>query len=84
MSGGQRFIELARVFFQVVGLWEFPRYIYRWIFKRRSKLEDEVETLEYRVAEQTDTIKKLRNEQKQLAAELKSARDELPGCHCPH
>jgi hypothetical protein len=79
MSSGQRTVELARVLFLLVGLFEFIKYLYRWIFKRRSRLEEEVEVLEHRVNERNDTITKLRAEHKQLTAELKSARNELPG-----
>ena len=79
MSSGRLTLEFGRLFLLFVGGWEFVRYSYRWIFRRRSRIEEELEALEYRVKERNDTIAKLRAERDQLTAELKSARSELPG-----
>ena len=79
MTLGQQMVELARLFFQFIGLWEFFKYIYRWVFKRRSRLEAELEVLEARVHERNTAISKVRAERDQLTAELLSARNALPG-----
>jgi hypothetical protein len=68
--------ELVLQFF---GGYEFIRLIYGLIFKRRSRLEREVEELENRARERNATIGALTADKIQLAAELKAARDELPG-----
>jgi hypothetical protein len=79
MSSGQRLVEVGRVFFQFVGLWEFFKYVYRWTFKRRSGMELELEALEARINELNGRIKRLNAERERLVAELKSARNELAG-----
>jgi tetratricopeptide (TPR) repeat protein len=79
MSFGQAVLELGRLFFQFVGLWEFFKYGYRWLFRRRSRLEQQVEALEHRINERNQTIDELRATRDRLTAELKAARDELPG-----
>ena len=63
MSRAELAVEFGRLFLQMVGLWEFLKHLYRWIFKRRSRLEKEVEALETRAKERNDTIAKLRDEE---------------------
>ena len=79
MSLGQAALELGKLFFQLVGLWEFLKHVYRWIWKRRSQLEQQVEALEHRISERNQTVDDLRAMRDRLTAELKAARDELPG-----
>jgi tetratricopeptide (TPR) repeat protein len=61
-----------------IAIWEILKYIYRWIFKRRSRLERAIERLEEETREKTDEIHKLNSESRRLSAELEEARSKLP------
>lgn len=63
---------------QIAGCFEFFRLIDRRLFKRRSRLEAELEALELRISERNATMATLTDDKKQLITELKAARDELP------
>jgi hypothetical protein len=59
---------------QVAGCYEFYRLIDRRLFKRRSRLEAELEVLEHRVGERNVAIATLTADKMQLTSELKAAR----------
>jgi tetratricopeptide (TPR) repeat protein len=61
-----------------VAVWELFKYLYRWIFRRRSRLEQKLELVETETREKTEEIHKLRSENQQLSAELESAKSRLP------
>ena len=57
-------VEVVKLFFQLVGAWEFLKYVYRWIFQRRSRLEIHVEVLESLSVERLKQIHALEEEVK--------------------
>ena len=61
-----------------VAVWELLKYLYRWIFRRRSRLEQKLELFEKETREKTEEIRKLTSEKRQLSAELEEARGRLP------
>jgi tetratricopeptide (TPR) repeat protein len=61
-----------------VAAWEFLKHLYRWIFRRRSRLEQRLELVETETREKTEEIHKLSSEKEQLSAELERARSRLP------
>jgi hypothetical protein len=61
-----------------VAVWELFKYLYRWIVRRRSRLEQKLELVETETREKTEEIHKLRSENQQLSAELESAKSRLP------
>jgi hypothetical protein len=42
-----------------VAAWELLKHLYRWIFKRRSRLEQKLELVEKETREKTEEIRKL-------------------------
>jgi tetratricopeptide (TPR) repeat protein len=61
-----------------VAAWEALKHLYRWIFKRRSRLEQRLELVEKENNEKTENIRKLSSEKNQLSAELEQAKGKLP------
>ena len=57
-------VEVVRLFFQIVGAWEFLKYVYRWVFKRRSRLETHLEVLETLSVDRLNQIHALEQEVK--------------------
>jgi hypothetical protein len=76
---GEWLKRTGELILQFFGGYEFVRLTYGLLFKRRSRLEAEVELLENRARERNVTIGALAAEKTRLTAELKAARDELPG-----
>jgi hypothetical protein len=74
----QHIWQLIEVFPFLVAAWEFVKYLYRWIFKRRSRLERRLELLEEEGRGKTEEIRKLQSETKRLSTELENARGRLP------
>jgi hypothetical protein len=71
--------ELIKVVAFIIAGWELlGRHLYRWIFKRRSRLEERLELVEEEVRDKTKAIDKLQSENKQLSAALEDARGRLP------
>jgi tetratricopeptide (TPR) repeat protein len=70
--------HLIEVFPFAVAVWEILKHLYRWIFRRRSRLEQQLELVEKETREKTEEIRKLRSEKQQLSAELEEARGRLP------
>jgi hypothetical protein len=70
--------HLIEVFPFAVALWEIVRHLYRWIFRRRSRLDQQLELIEKENSEKTEEIRKLRSEKQQVSAELEQARGRLP------
>jgi tetratricopeptide (TPR) repeat protein len=75
----ERIWELVKVVAFTIAGWELlGRHLYRWIFKRRSQLEQRLELVEEELRDKTNAIGKLESENKQLSAELERARGRLP------
>jgi hypothetical protein len=74
----QHIWELVEVLVYIVAAWELLRHLYRWIFKRRSRLELKLELVEEEARENAEEIRKLRSEKQQLSTELEEARGRLP------
>ena len=70
-----RFIEA--LCFPVV-IWEAFKYLYRWIFGRRSRLEQKLELAEEDNRARAQEISKLHSEKNELSTELENAKSRLP------
>jgi tetratricopeptide (TPR) repeat protein len=71
--------ELIKVVVFTIAGWDLlGRHLYRWTFKRRSRLEQRLELAEEEVRDKIKTIGQLQSENKQLSAELEQARGSLP------
>jgi hypothetical protein len=55
---GQRAWDIVKVLVYAVATWELVRHLYRWIFKRRSRLEQKLELVEEEGREKTKEISK--------------------------
>ena len=52
----QHIWQLIEVFPFAVAVWEILKHLYRWVFKRRSRLEQKLELLEKETHEKTEEI----------------------------
>jgi tetratricopeptide (TPR) repeat protein len=78
LSLGEKIGETIKLLLELGGLWEALKYCYRWIFRRRSRIELENELLTQDRNEKKKEIGRLQAEKAQLAAELAGARRRLP------
>ena len=76
---GQRAWEIVKGPVFIVVAWDLlGRHLYRWIFKRRSRLEQKLDLVEEEGREKTKEISQLRSENKQLTTDLEDAKGRLP------
>jgi tetratricopeptide (TPR) repeat protein len=74
----ERLWEFGKAVAAILGSWEFLRYVYRWIFRRRSRLERKVERLEEEAKWKDEEIRDLRAKGADLDANLAAAKKRLP------
>jgi tetratricopeptide (TPR) repeat protein len=74
----QHIWELVEVLVYIVAAWELLRHLYRWIFRRRSRLELKLELAEEETREYAEEIRELRSEKQRLSTELEEVRGRLP------
>ena len=78
LPDSERIWLLIEVLPFAVAAWELLKHLYRWIFRRRSRLEQKLELVEKEIREKTEEIRKLSSGKQQLSAELEKARGRLP------